>query len=93
MKKYAITISAIVCDKTMIIFSQEFAFNMMTHVEQFLEILRIITPTVDWKFDDGDIKPYTEYLQYSTSSDDDGNYLLATWCKTSDYKEVELFNK
>lgn len=93
LKKFELSITAHVGDKVMEIFSQEFTFNIMTHEESFIYILRNMMPTVDWRFDDGDISIGTEYLQYVDYPDGSENYLLATWSKVKDYKEIELFDK
>lgn len=94
LKKYELSITAHVGDQVMTLFSQEFAFNIMTHTEQLIYMLRNMTSFVDWYFDDGDIEAGTEYLQYSAYPEEGNNenYLLATWCKIRDYEENELFD-
>ena len=95
LKKYELSIEAHLGDEeqVMTIFRQQFVFNIMTHTESFIYILRNMMSIVDWRFDDGDIEAGTEYLQYSAYPEEGNNenYLLATWCKIRDYEENELF--
>lgn len=88
MEKYQILITANHEKGSVLIFKEIVSVNLMIKAEAFLDIIQRIMPTIDWKFDDGDININSEYCQYACYTEKEiGNwdeYLLASWSKLED---------
>ena len=78
-KKYRILITAHVNEDCIDILHEVVSFNIMTKDEAFLDILKEVTPTIDWAFDDGDIYKGSTYCQYACYVEGCDKYFLASF--------------
>jgi hypothetical protein len=84
MAKFNFSISALIGNDMMLVYSRDFFVNM-TEFAGGSPVFGMCMGTMgyrDWTFDDGDDAKGTTYCQYvSYDVDNHDNYLLAVWCE------------
>lgn len=90
--KYKILITAHTKGDMVTIFEETISFNIMIHEDAFLDVIKQIMPTIEWKYDDGEIgtgSTYCQYVHYLDKSDNE-QYLLASFTEMDEKGFVKL---